>query len=114
MSAVEHFIFQQDGNQREILLHLHGLLAHELGLDPKIRFKIPFYYRKSWVCYLNPLKNDGIELAFLRGYQLSNAQGLLHSKGRKQVHGIAFYSVEEIPEEAVRAIVHEALLLEDV
>jgi hypothetical protein len=92
--------------------YFHQLLTSEMSLIPKIRFKIPFYYQNSWVCYLNLLKGNGIELAFLRGNELSNSQGILSHNGRKQVAGISFYGMDEIPIEAVREIIHEALLLD--
>lgn len=113
MDAVASFIMEQSGQQRALLQYLHRLLCEQPGLSAKIRYKIPFYYRKSWVCYLNPVKNKGIELAFLRGNELSNEQGLLGFRGRKQVSGIIFYQLHEIPEEAVREIVQEALLLDE-
>lgn len=54
MSDVENFIYKYEDNQREIMLYFHKLLATELGLIHKMRFDIPFYYGKSWICYLNP------------------------------------------------------------
>jgi hypothetical protein len=79
----------------------------------KIRFKIPFYYRKSWICYLNPVKGNGVEFVFLRGNELSNEQGLLEAKGRKQVSGVTFYEIKEIPQEVLQEVVMEALILDD-
>ncbi len=85
MTAVEAFIYKYDDDQREIMLFFHRLLTLELNLTEKIRFKIPFYYGKSWICYLNPIGKDQVELAFVRGNELSNQQGILDNKGRKQV-----------------------------
>jgi hypothetical protein len=44
------------------MLHFHKWLTMDLNLTYKIRFKIPFYYRKSWVCYLNSTKQGNIDL----------------------------------------------------
>ena len=110
--TVEDFIYGKEGNQKEILLYLHNLLS-EMDLEAKIRYKIPFYYGRSWICYLNPLKNDGVELAFPRGYELSNEQGILMSKDRKMVLGIEFYSVEEIPTDTLLEIIQEAIILDE-
>ncbi len=52
-------------------------------------------------------------MCFIRGYELSNAQGLLESKGRKQVLSIDFSSVSEIPKDAIREIINEALYLDE-
>ncbi len=114
MSEVEDYIYSREDNQQELLFYFHNLLTSFPGVTSKIRFRIPFYYQKTWVCYLNPLKNSGISLCFLRGYELSNEQGLLESKGRKQVTSIDFSSVDDIPEKEVREIINEALLLDEM
>lgn len=97
MTEVENFIYNYDGSQKEIMLFFHNWLTSELNLTDKLRFKIPFYYRKSWICYLNPrptgssgraTKNNAVEFAFTRGNELSNSQGMLDNKGRKQVFSI--------------------------
>jgi hypothetical protein len=113
MTTVEDFIYQFDGNQREVMLHLHHLLTLELNLTEKIRFKIPFYYGRSWICYLNPTKNGKVEFAFVRGNELSNEQGILDSKGRKQVYSIAFEKVSEIPAQQINEVIQEAILLDE-
>jgi len=112
MQTVQDFITSQQGIQRDVLLYLDAMITSYPGVTSKIRYKIPFYYPKSWICYLNPIKHDGIELAFLRGNELSNEQGILQAHGRKQVKGLRFYALEEIPEEAVREILQEALILD--
>lgn len=113
MSEAENFIYQFEGNQREVMLYFHNLLVTELNLTDKIRFKIPFYYGKSWICYLNPTKDNKIEFAFTRGNELSNFQGLLHSKGRKQVYSIEFEKISNIPHQIINEIIQEALLLDE-
>lgn len=113
MTEAEEFIYSYDGSQREIMLCIHKLLADELNLTDKLRFKIPFYYRNSWICYLNPGKNNSIEFAFVRGNELSNAQGLLNSKGRKQVWSIELTSISGLPMKKLKEIIHEAILLDE-
>lgn len=112
--TVENFILGLDGQQKAIVSFWHQRLTNHHDLVPKIRFNIPMYYRKSWVCYLNPIKNNGIELAFLKGHQLSNDQGLLRSKDRKMVFGIDLFDVSTIPERTIDEIIQEALLLEQM
>ncbi len=116
MSAVEDFIFSFPKGPQSVMLFLHELLLEHPEMTTKIRYKIPFYYRKSWICYLNPSKADQkgrVELVFLRGNELSNAQGLLEAKGRKQVMGISFESVDEIPLESLNEVLQEAILLDE-
>jgi len=113
MSEVEDFIYEQEDQQREILLYLYNLLNMNLGLDAKIRYRIPFYYGRSWICYTNPIKKEGVELVFLRGNELSNEQSLLESKGRKQVLGVTFRTLADIPEETLLEVLQEAILLDE-
>lgn len=113
MTAVEDFIYNYDGSQREVMLYIHKLLSEELNLTDKLRFKIPFYYQKSWICYLNPINKNSIEFAFVRGNELSNTQHLLDSKGRKQVWSIELTKVSEIPVKEFAEIIQEAILLDE-
>jgi hypothetical protein len=114
MQNVENFIYQFDGNQREILFYFHNLLTKDLNLIDKIRYKIPFYYRKRWLCYMNPIRGGKIELAFIRGNELSNEQGLLQHKNRKQILGVEFERLSDIPFDAVNEIIQEAILLDEI
>jgi hypothetical protein len=113
MTPAEDYIYGFEGTQRDIMLHIHKLLSQELNLSDKFRFKIPFYYRKSWICYLNPIKNKSIEFVFVRGNELSNSQKLLESRGRKQVLSIELKAVSEIPIKELTEIIQEAILLDD-
>jgi len=113
MNLVESFILDQPEPQQSIMQYLHELLLSHPEMNCKIRYKIPFYDRKSWICYLNPTKDEGVELAFTRANELSNEQGLLQFRGRKQVAGIIFHTLEEIPEETLLEVIQEALLLDE-
>lgn len=112
MNEVESFIYNYQGKQRDVMLYLHSLLSSDLGLTVKLRFGIPFYYRKSWICYLSPKKKGIVEFAFVRGNELSNEQGLLNSKGRKQVFSVDFESIAGIPNDVINEIIQEAILLD--
>ena len=113
MEAIFQFIDRYEGDQQAILQYLHNLLISFPDIEPKLRYKIPFYYRKSWVCYLNPIKKRGIELCFTRGNELSNQQGLLEARDRKQIRGIIFEKVADIPAESLMAVLQEAFLLDE-
>jgi hypothetical protein len=113
MQACLDFIESRENPQRDILQRLHDILAQHPGVTGKIRFKVPFYYRKSWICYLNPLKNGGVELCFLRGNELSNEQDLLDAKGRKQVYGVEYRAAEDIRSTLLDEVLQEALLLDE-
>lgn len=113
MTSIRDFILGLEGQQKVIITALDTLLTSQLDLQGRIRFKIPMYYRKSWVCYLNPIKNNGVELAFMRGNELSNEQGLLEFRGRKQVAGIELFSLQDIPDQPLNELLQEALLLDE-
>lgn len=113
MSKTLDFIYQQSDNQQEILFLLHELILSFPEIEDKIRYKVPFYFKKSWICYLNPVKGDGIELAFTRANELSNEQGLLDFGDRKQIAGIKLYNKEAIPTDTILEILQEAILLDE-
>lgn len=113
MTEIEDYIYAYEGSQREIMLYFHHMLTHELGLTAKLRFNMPVYYRKSWICSLSPLKNGNIEFGFLRGNELSNSQGLLEDKGRKQVTSIEIPTLQDIPLKEMTEVIHEAIMLDD-
>ena len=113
MNEVEEFILTQSRNQKEILEYLNNLMMSIPEIVCKIRYKIPFYYRKSWICYLNPTKNNKVELAFTRGNELSNEQNILEAQGRKQVFGATFSNIKEIPRVKILEIIQEAILLDE-
>ncbi len=113
MNSIQDFIDNLQGTQKEIIQYLNDLLLSIPDVEGKIRYKIPFYYRKSWVCYLNPIKKNKVELAFIRGNELSNEYNFLDNKGRKQVYGIEFSTINEVDEEMLYAIIMEALVLDE-
>jgi len=113
MSKVEDYIYQFEGHQREVMLYFHDMLVTELNLLDKIRFKIPFYYGRSWICYLNPRNNNSVEFAFVRGNELSNNQGILESKGRKQVLSIEIKTLVGLPIQEIADMIQEAILLDE-
>jgi len=58
------------------------------GVSRKIRYRIPFYDFKKWICYLNPIKEEGIEICFLEGQKMSVEFEELDLRGRKKVAGM--------------------------
>jgi hypothetical protein len=113
MNKIEDYILNFEGDQKEIMLFFHSLLTEEFNLVPKFQYNLPFYYRKSWICYLFPTKKGLIELAFTRGNELSNEQGIMKSRGRKQVTSIEFEKLNDIAEKEIREVIHEAIILDE-
>lgn len=113
MEAVLAYIEEQDMPNRQIMMRLHDIFMAVPDVICKIRYKVPMYYRMSWLCYLNPQKKGGVEWVLLRGNELSNFQGVLEARGRSQVKGIIYQEVSEIEEEIVREIFMEAIILDE-
>lgn len=110
---VEAYIDEQEESVRAILIYFHRYLQDELGLIPKIRFKIPFYYRNSWICYLNPTKRNTVDVSFIRGNELLDESQLLDDKGRKQVTSIEITSISSAPIEALKELIIQAVILDE-
>jgi hypothetical protein len=110
---VDFFFEKYSGKQKQVMLYLHRLISNLPQVTSKIAYGIPFYYRKSWLCYINPRKQGAVELCFTRGNELSNEQGILMANKRKQIRGITFSAVSDIPERGLLEILNEALLLDD-
>lgn len=113
MSALDTYFDNLEDQQKEITLFLHDWLCNNFNLEAKYRFKIPFYYQNTWICYLNPIKKDGIEFNFVRARELSLHDGLLDFKKRVMVAGISLYNVNDIPLVALTEVVEEAMLLDE-
>ncbi len=100
-------------NQCLIIEYLDSQFLSLPEIGRKMRFKIPFYDYKSWVCYLNPVKNNKVELCFIWGKKLSNVQGILEDRNRKQVSGVIIDNINEININSIMEIFSEALVLDE-
>lgn len=116
--SVDDFLEHQLPHLAQLMQRLRVLILHA---HPKIRehleINTPMYKVRQDVCYfgkVHPVK--GLELCFLRGFQLSNEQGLLESKGRKYIHGITFTDIYDLKnkEVAFLEILNEALILDEI
>lgn len=110
---IDDFIFRHEGNQQEILAHFHDLFINELGLSPKIAYGLPFYYKRKRIFYLNPKKNGTVDLAFIRGIEMSNSNGLMELKNRKHIMTIEIESIKRMPYEGILENIHEAIFLDE-
>lgn len=109
----DDFVSGIPDHPREILERLNHLLLSYPGMHCKMRFRIPFYDCKSWICYLNPLKKGAVELVFLRGRELADESGLLEARGRKMVKGIAISDAANIPYETIHSLMTQSLILDE-
>jgi hypothetical protein len=107
------FISDYSGNQQKCMLLINNLISEIPGIQPKIRFKIPFYYRKTWICYLNPIKYHSVELCFVRAKELVHTKIYLQFGKRVQVGGIMLTTPEDIDIPLIRLILEEAVQLDE-
>jgi len=110
---VEDFIFRHEGSVQNILAHFHDLFVNELGLKPKIAYGLPFYYKRKRIFYLNPKKNGTVDLAFIRGIEMSNSNGLMELKDRKHIMTIEIESVQKMPYQGIMENIEEAIFLDE-
>jgi hypothetical protein len=96
MNEVEVYIQNcKDKNQKQLLQYFHSVIMSFEDITTKLSFKIPFYYyQKKWLCYINPIKPNGIEFCFNKGFELSNKHQILEAKERVLVKGISFFDTE--------------------
>jgi len=113
VTPCQDYLLDLEGTPRALMEQLAGRILQFPEVVCKIRYRIPFFYRHSWVCYLNPVKGGGVELAFLYGHQLTDPFGLLEARGRKMVKGIRLYELAQLPGEPLEELIAEALILDD-
>ncbi len=110
---ISDYLYKLTSEQAGIVQCLHDLIMETPAIEVKRRWHLPFYYRKSWICYFNILKNGNVEWAFTRGNELSNEDQWLEARGRKQIYSVNFASVQDIDLQLARVTLQEALLLDE-
>ena len=110
---ISDYLYHLTSKQAGIVQFLHDLIMENPTIEVKRRWNLPFYYRKSWICYFNILKNGNVEWAFTRGNELSNENQWLEARGRKQIYSVNFASVHDIELQLAKITLQEALLLDE-
>lgn len=115
MNANQEYILNQPEHIQPLYHKLRTIiLSCADSIEEKMRYGIPFFDYYGWFCYLSPYKKDkGVYIAFLRGFELSNEQGILEAGDRKMVKTITYTSIKDINEEVLLEIIHEALWLNE-
>ncbi len=96
------------------ILYYHSRFINIPHVRFEIKYRLPFYYGNSWICYFNVIKNNQLELCFTRGFELSNHQGILEARGRKQIKGLHVLAVPSSQTPLILEIFQEALLLDEI
>jgi hypothetical protein len=114
MKLTEQYILNQPEKYQSILLHIISVVERELpGVELKFKWGIPyFYYKKRTFCYLAPNHKKGfVDAGFARGFQLKNNQEYLVDENRNTVKSLRYFSLEEIDNSILEAVILEAALL---
>jgi uncharacterized protein YdhG (YjbR/CyaY superfamily) len=114
----EDFIESQDPEIKQLLWQIrHTILNAHPKMRERILFGVPMFAVKKELCYFGVMKkNNGIEIGFHRGFQMSNEHGLLDAKKRTTITGITFKNVEDFQKKALifNEILQEAIILDEI
>lgn len=114
----DDFLAHQTPEIRQVLQYIRQLM---LVAHPKMHEKFMysntlFFMCLDYVCYFGKIhKTKGVEIGFVKGFLLSNEQGLLEAKGRKLIRGITVRNLQEFKEieDSFLEIVQEAILINE-
>jgi len=110
---VRDYISDQEAGFQSVLRALRHLIVQA---SPKIqenyKYNVPFYSYYRGFCYLNVTRTH-VVLGLCYGTQLSNASGILTGTG-KQVRHVCITSMQDLPLNAIREILQEALIVNEL
>ncbi|TVR88694.1 MAG: hypothetical protein EA411_04245 [Saprospirales bacterium] len=113
MEEIEDYLSNLPPQQSDLAYAVVNCLVESGELNPRLRYGIPFFYRKSWVCYINPQKSGELELAFLRAVEFRHLPDALDFKGRKMVAGILLSKPADLKIPELEIALQEALWIDD-
>ncbi|MEO8173332.1 MAG: DUF1801 domain-containing protein [Sediminibacterium sp.] len=85
----------------------------------KISYNVPFFYGKKGICIIWPSAvprggiKEGVLLGFWHGNKLPDAGNYLSHGTNKQIFYKNFFSTGEIDQNAIVALLHEAILIDE-
>lgn len=114
MNPAEAYILNQPEPYRSMLLHLQAVIEATVPeADLKYKYRIPFYYINGKpYCYLNQSK-DYIDVGFWHAAHLSKHTELMVTAGRKVMKSLRYKSLEEIDNDILIAVLHDAYTVKD-
>ncbi len=112
MSPVDEYIESlENTHQQHLIYHLHQLIMTFSGVSTKLRFRIPFYDGRKWICYINPIKKNGVEVCFINGFKLTN-RPQLEARKRTMIKGISIFEINDETLALIAEVFQEALELD--
>lgn len=98
-------------NLREVCSSLCETIMQYPNLEIKKKFKLPFFYGNTWICYFNFLKTQEIEICFVRGRELQSKE-LLNFKERVMIGGLSYKTIDDIDDGVIKLLLEEAVNLD--
>lgn len=89
------------------------ILSQGPGIEEKFSFKVPFYYYSGWMVYITTHKG-GVDMSFVRGFELSDAHDRLEKRNRTQIKSLHIRPEEPFPEDVIRETLMEAMILNEL
>lgn len=113
MSIYPEFLSKLDNeNLIEVCNTLHNEIMQYPHIEIKKKFNLPFFYGKTWICYMNLIKKKEIEFLFVRARELPSKE-LLNFKDRVMIGGLTFKTVDDIDIGVLRLLLEEAIHLDN-
>jgi len=108
---LECYIARLPQEQQEIVVALRKIICTAApALEETIKWGYPCYVGAGNVCSIMPYK-DHVNLAFFRGIELTDPDGLLEGTGKGMRH-VKVYAVIDLPETSIAALVRAAATLD--
>jgi hypothetical protein len=112
MTPVDEYIYKlKNTHHQHLMSNIHQLLMTYPGITCKLRFRVPFYGGRKWICYINPIKKNGVEVCFIKGFELSPKPQLQAFK-RTMVKGISIYQITALNLSHIAEVFEEAMQID--
>lgn len=112
MDTVEKYLHRLPDNELELAVTLRDwLLRLDANISERLRYGIPFFDYHGWMCYINPLKDGGIDFCFLDGMLIERHGHLLDARGRKTVKSLVLKSPDDLNFDVLHPLMQEAMQL---
>ena len=124
--TVDEMILSLPKKELAIVKRLRELVLECLPLateKPYYGLGVPYYSRHRQICYIFPSSalygpedskhEKSVTLGFCQGNLMSNENDVLKAEGRRQVKVMYFYTLRDIKEDMVRALLFEAGMIDD-
>ena len=111
--AVDEFVSRLPEGIKDLAERLRKIiLTSSEQITEQVNHKIPFYYYKGQLCFINPF-DDRVVLGFSRGADLPDEHSMLKGNQKTVRHSV-FYPNAAIDEEKIRNLIYEALIVNEL